>query len=348
MKKSKITNLIKELIELCDKYGLGDPFASGRAREIVLSSGLGQNIGEVLAECDAFTYDEDGNREEFEYKTSLGSTFKYNESKKATWDETYKKLKKKITGNKYHYYAKFSKRMDIKEVYYIDGETVFEILIPKLEERYNTLNNVKSSKNLRDRRLYTMMSVRDIKEFGKVFNLDLLIKKQDSPIEEVIDAIVNLIDVFKEEGLGDPFGAGRTREAILAEFLDHNIGNDLSGEDAYDENGNEFEYKTGFDFNGRYEVSTFPTWEEQEKYLLNEKIGYYKFHYYATFNRKYEIQKVYRISGEKANKVLIPKFKKFYKRDKKNLASQTLTANMYVNDIREHGELIFLSKVANR
>ena len=185
------------------------------------------------------------------------------------------------------------------------------------------------------------MSVRDIKEFGKVFNLDLLIKKQDSPIEEVIDAIVNLIDVFNEEGLGDPFGAGRTREAILAEFLDHNIGDDLSGEDAYDENGNEFEYKTGFDFNGRYEVSTYPTWEEQEKYLLNEKIGYYKFHYYATFNRKYEIQKVYRISGDKANKVLIPKFREFYDRDKTNLASQTLTANMYLNDVLEHGELIF-------
>lgn len=333
---SKITNEVKNLTDLCKKYNLGDVFGGGRAREIVLSSALGHTLGEDLTKCDAFTYDEDGFREEYEYKTSLGATFKYNLSQKATWGETYEYLYEKIVGNKFHYFAVFSRRMEIQKVYYMDGETAFKLLIPKLKNRF-----FQDKTNLKDRRFYAMMSLGDIKEHGKVLDQNLLIKKEDSPLEPVIDSIINLVDVFNELGLGDPFGGGRTREAILAEFLGHTIGDNLSGADAYDGKGNEFEYKTGFMFNGRYEVSTYSTWEEQEDYLTNEKIGYYDEHYYAQFNRNYELQKVYRINGKKVNDILLPKFREFYDRDKTNLASHTLTASMTRKDAIEYGELIF-------
>ena len=333
---SKITNSVRNLIDLCDKFELGDPFGGGRAREIVLAAALGQNLGEDLTKCDAFIYDEDGYREEFEYKTSLESTFKYNLSQKATWEETYEYLYEKIVGNKYHYFAIFSRRMEIQKVYYMDGETAFRLLLPKLQKRF-----FQDKTNLKDRRFYAMMSLGDIKEYGKVLNQDLLIKKQDSPLEPVIDAIRSLVDVFDFFRLGDPFGGGRTREAILAEFLNHTIGDDLSGADAYSADGCEYEYKTGFGFNGRYEVSTYPNWEEQEEYLVNEKIGYYDIHYYAVFNRKYELVKVYKMSGKKANDILLPKFRDFYFRDKTNLASHTLTASMTRRDAVKYGELIF-------
>ena len=89
-------------------------------------------------------------------------------------------------------------------------------------------------------------------------------------------AITNLVEIFEYLELGDPFGAGRAREAILAAFLGHHLGDDLQGADAYDDNGNIYEYKTTLvscGISGRYDVSSQPTWEDQVEYLRENKIA---------------------------------------------------------------------------
>lgn len=161
-------------------------------------------------------------------------------------------------------------------------------------------------------------------------------------------AITNLCEIFETLGLGDPFGAGRAREAILANFLGHKLGDDLQGCDATDDEGNLYEYKTVLadpeapqasireKIAGRYDVSDRPDWDTFVAYLKEEKIANNKCHYYAAFDSKMNLLSVYEMTGEVALDLLLPKLERKFFQDKSELASPVLHATLTAKDIREN------------
>lgn len=90
---------------------------------------------------------------------------------------------------------------------------------------------------------------------------------------------------------GDPFSYARAKEICTASILGHRVAETFSGADGYSisESGEriEYEYKSTTDnkVKGSYTgISNKPTWEEQKKYLTEEKIGKYPFHYYSRYS----------------------------------------------------------------
>lgn len=131
--------------------------------------------------------------------------------------------------------------------------------------------------------------------------------------KEFAKLFLKMDQVCKAGGLGDPFSYARSREILIANHLGHRIADDYSGADAF--NGESpVEYKSTISknitatYNG---VSVQPTWEEQEKYLREEKIAKYPEHYFARFEGG-KVVEVYRATGKDVFETLLPKFKKQY------------------------------------
>ena len=121
-----------------------------------------------------------------------------------------------------------------------------------------------------------------------------------------------------ENGWGDPFSYARSREIHLAGLLGHTVADDYSGADAFDENNLPVEYKSTIakNINGTYNgISVQNTWEEQEEYLITEKLGKYDNHFIARYEDG-KVVEVWKISGEDILAILLPKLKRDY--DRKN------------------------------
>jgi hypothetical protein len=119
-----------------------------------------------------------------------------------------------------------------------------------------------------------------------------------------------------EQGWGDPFSYARSREIHLAGLLGHTVADDYSGADAFDKNGNPLEYKStiGKNINGTYNgISVQDTWEDQEKYLINDKIGKYDNHFIARYEDG-KVVEVWKLSGNDVLGILLPKLKKDWNR----------------------------------
>ena len=120
-----------------------------------------------------------------------------------------------------------------------------------------------------------------------------------------------------EEGWGDPFSYARSREIHMAGVLGHRIADDYSGADAFDEDGGA-EYKSTIanSINATYNgISVQDTWEEQERYLIEDKIGKYKNHYYARYEGG-KIAEVWRLDCDDVLNIVLPKAKKQYPKKK--------------------------------
>ena len=119
-----------------------------------------------------------------------------------------------------------------------------------------------------------------------------------------------------EQGWGDPFSYARSREIHLAGLLGHTVADDYSGADAFDKNGKPLEYKStiGKNINGTYNgISVQDTWEDQEKYLINDKIGKYDNHFIARYEDG-KVVEVWKLSGNDVLGILLPKLKKDWNR----------------------------------
>ena len=119
-----------------------------------------------------------------------------------------------------------------------------------------------------------------------------------------------------EQGWGDPFSYARSREIHLAGLLGHTVADDYSGADAFDEDGKPLEYKSTIakNINGTYNgISVQDTWEDQEDYLINNKIGKYDNHFIARYEDG-KVVEVWRLSGEDVLSILLPKLKKDWNR----------------------------------
>ena len=119
-----------------------------------------------------------------------------------------------------------------------------------------------------------------------------------------------------EQGWGDPFSYARSREIHLAGLLGHTVSDDYSGADAFDEDGKPLEYKSTIakNINGTYNgISVQDTWEDQEEYLINSKIGKYDNHFIARYEDG-KVVEVWRLSGDDVLSILLPKLKKDWTR----------------------------------
>ena len=137
--------------------------------------------------------------------------------------------------------------------------------------------------------------------------------------QQLFEAMYSLCD---EHGWGDPFSYARSREIHLAGILGHTVADDYSGADAYDQDGQPVEYKStiGKKLTATYNgISVQDTWENQLKYLKEEKIGKYQHHFFARYHLG-KVVEVYRMTGQQVLDILIPNLKRQFedKRVKKD------------------------------
>ena len=115
-----------------------------------------------------------------------------------------------------------------------------------------------------------------------------------------------------EQGYGDIGSYARSREVVAAIVLGHKIADTFSGADAFNEAGEPIEYKStiGSRCSGSYTgISVQPTWEEQERYLRDDKIAKYPEHYYNRFSNG-KLVESWKMDGKDVYNILLPKLKK--------------------------------------
>ena len=151
-----------------------------------------------------------------------------------------------------------------------------------------------------------------------------------------------MFELCDEQGWGDPGSYARSREIYMAIKFGHQVATIYSGADAFD-GDIPLEYKSTIakTINATYNgISVQDSWEEQERYIINDKIGKYPFHYYARFADG-KIVEAWKLTGEKVLEILLPKIEKQYSK-KKNGSGKDPRIGVTVSqkEIKEHGERI--------
>ena len=156
----------RDLIKLSSELGYGDPFASYRIREIMLSI----HLNHVLAKTLHFEDARNENDEKVEYKTSViqksksvsqSLTGRY----EISWQETWEKqkeymLNEKIANNVYHYFALFcDATYRILEIRRMTGMQAYNLLLPKIKDKYVKRYTTKS----KDGTLHASLSAKEIR-----------------------------------------------------------------------------------------------------------------------------------------------------------------------------------------
>jgi len=160
-----------------------------------------------------------------------------------------------------------------------------------------------------------------------------------TPEQQYKQAFELLYTLCEDNNWGDPFSYARSREIHMATTLGHTICDEYSGADAYDEDG-AAEYKStiGASIKGSYNgISVQPTWEEQEQYLVDHKLGCYANHYIARYVGG-KIIEVWKLSGDDVLMILLPKIKKDYLRKQSgNHKDPRLSATLTKGEITSYG-----------
>jgi len=139
-------------------------------------------------------------------------------------------------------------------------------------------------------------------------------KKDSNVLNKITYHLAEADKLARKANLGDIFSYSRVKEVLIAEQLGHSINTEYSGADGFDKSNRPCEYKStvGRRIQATYNgISVQPTWEEQENYLRNKKIGKYPFHYYARFEGT-TIAELWKLKAEDVLTILLPKLKKSY------------------------------------
>ena len=163
-----------------------------------------------------------------------------------------------------------------------------------------------------------------------------------TPKQEYLYLFKKLADLCENQAWGDPFSYARSKEIYVALLLGHEVAPTLSGADAFNSAGQPVEYKstTGKNIKGSYTgISVYNTWEEQDKYLREEKILKYPEHYYNRFSDGMLVES-WVMTGAQVYKILAPKLKKKHpsvltKKDPR------LSANVCMTEIKKHGTQVY-------
>ena len=158
--------------------------------------------------------------------------------------------------------------------------------------------------------------------------------------QRFLNLFKNLSDLCEEANWGDPHSYARGKEIYAACVLGHKVSKTLSGADAFTLQGEPLEYKSTIQETNRGAytgISVKSTWAKQLKYLKEEKILKYKWHYYNRFARG-KLVESWKISGEDVYSILLPKIKNKY-RNKANssAADPRLSANITWGEIKKYG-----------
>lgn len=147
----------------------------------------------------------------------------------------------------------------------------------------------------------------------------------------------------QENGWGDPFSYARAREIHMAGILGHKISSTYSGADAIDDMMRPLEYKSTIakNINATYNgISVQPNWEEQEKYIIEDKIGKYDYHYFSRYNGG-KIEEIWRMDANTVLSILFPKIKNQYPKKKNgNAKDPRIGVTLSTKEIKNYGEHI--------
>lgn len=150
-------------------------------------------------------------------------------------------------------------------------------------------------------------------------------------------------DLCQENDWGDPFSYARAKEIYATCVLGHSMpGADAySGADGINENGEGVEYKStiGKKVQGSYTgISVQSNWEEQDKYLREEKILKYPEHYFNRFENG-RLAESWVLTGQKVYDILMPKLKRKFS----TVLSQKdprLSATVTTGEIQQYGKRV--------
>jgi len=159
----------EELVQLANELNYGDPFASGRMREIILAHQLGHTIHHDLHGEDAKFLNEESKIVKIEYKTNFekwGLQGRYDVSWQPTWKEQLEYLtNEKIANKELHYFATFDNDYKIVDIYEMTGKKVLDLLLPSLEENFKNRDNTKKNQGL-----YATLGQPTITKHGKLIH----------------------------------------------------------------------------------------------------------------------------------------------------------------------------------
>ena len=160
--------LSSESYKVCRENNWGNPFVPGRTQEIIMANNLGHDISMTVSGADA--HDHDGAAEYKSCSPDPGSIHKnsFNAvyggiSVFPTWEEQVKYLDDKILAYKNHYYARF-RDGECLEIWVLDCQTVYDLLLPKLKKRYDAL---KANDRIKDPRMQAVLGKKQIYRHGK-------------------------------------------------------------------------------------------------------------------------------------------------------------------------------------
>ena len=145
----------------------------------------------------------------------------------------------------------------------------------------------------------------------------------------------------ENNGWGDPFSYARSREIHMAGILGHRIADDYSGADAFDDDGG-CEYKSTIanSINATYNgISVQDTWEDQCRYIIEDKIGKYENHYYARFDGG-KIAEVWKLDANNVLQILLPKIKKQFDEGTSHKKDPRIGVKIGRKEIESYGKRI--------
>ena len=142
-------------------------------------------------------------------------------------------------------------------------------------------------------------------------------------------------------GGSDPFSYARAREIYMAAVLGHKVADTYSGADAYD-GDIPVEYKSTIakSINATYNgISVQDTLEEQERYIIEDKIGKYQNHYYARYDGG-KVAEIWKLDCNSVLSILLPKIKKQFEAGTKHKKDPRIGVSVTTKEIKENGERI--------
>jgi len=158
--------------------------------------------------------------------------------------------------------------------------------------------------------------------------------------QQYLDAFAALYEAADALNAGDPMSYARSREIHLSCLLGHTVADSYSGADAYEEDGTPVEYKStiGSSISATYNgISVQPTWEDQEAYLIDHKIGAYPRHYYARYEGA-QVAEVWVMDSDTVLSLLLPKAQRQYATKRNGKAKDPrIGVTLSASEIRQHG-----------
>ena len=162
-----------------------------------------------------------------------------------------------------------------------------------------------------------------------------------TPPEEYKNLYERLARLCATQDWGDPFSYARSKEIYAAIELGHTVAVSFAGADAYNDAGQPVEYKstTSGKVKGAYTgISVQNSWEEQVRYLREEKLAKYPEHFYNRFEGGRLVES-WQLSGQQVFDILLQKLEKKYptvlsKKDPR------LSANITNTEINKYGKKV--------